>query len=35
LDQAAEMAEHADVIVVGNVIYDDFDQAMATVKTGR
>jgi putative glycerol-1-phosphate prenyltransferase len=35
LQQAVEMAEHADVIVVGNVIYDDFDQAMATVKTGR
>jgi len=35
LDQAAEMAEHADVIVVGNAIYDDFDQALATVKTVR
>ncbi|MDF2786903.1 MAG: heptaprenylglyceryl phosphate synthase [Neobacillus sp.] len=35
LDQAAEMAEHADVIVVGNAIYDDFDQALATVKRVR
>ena len=29
--QAAEMAKHADVIVVGNVIYDDFEQALETV----
>jgi putative glycerol-1-phosphate prenyltransferase len=29
------MAEHADVIVIGNAIYDDFDQALATVKTVR
>ncbi|MFS0779839.1 heptaprenylglyceryl phosphate synthase [Neobacillus sp. 3P2-tot-E-2] len=35
LDQAAEMAEHADVIVVGNAIYDDFDQALSTVKRVR
>lgn len=35
LEQAVEMAEHADVIVVGNVIYDDFDQAIATVKSVR
>lgn len=33
LRQAAEMAEHADVIVVGNVIYDDIEQALATVKS--
>jgi len=31
--QAAEMAKFADVIVVGNVIYEDFDQALETVKT--
>jgi putative glycerol-1-phosphate prenyltransferase len=35
LEQAAEMAEHADVIVVGNAIYDDFEQALATVKSVR
>jgi putative glycerol-1-phosphate prenyltransferase len=29
------MAEHADVIVIGNAIYEDFDQALATVKTVR
>lgn len=34
-DQAAEMAQHADVIVVGNAIYDHFDQALATVKSVR
>ncbi|MEH7272400.1 heptaprenylglyceryl phosphate synthase [Neobacillus vireti] len=33
--QAAEMAKHADVIVVGNAIYDDFAQALATVKAVR
>jgi putative glycerol-1-phosphate prenyltransferase len=34
-DQAKEMAEHADVIVVGNVIYDDLQAALATVKAVR
>ncbi|MEH7438836.1 heptaprenylglyceryl phosphate synthase [Neobacillus drentensis] len=32
-EQAGEMAKHANVIVVGNVIYDDFDQALETVKS--
>jgi heptaprenylglyceryl phosphate synthase len=31
-EQAAEMAKHADVIVVGNAIYENFDQALETVK---
>lgn len=35
VDQAVEMAKHADVIVVGNSIYDQFDQALATVKSVR
>ncbi|PAE23598.1 heptaprenylglyceryl phosphate synthase [Bacillus sp. 7894-2] len=33
--QAKEMAEHADVIVVGNVIYDDLQAALATVNAAR
>jgi putative glycerol-1-phosphate prenyltransferase len=35
VEQAAEMAKHADVIVVGNAIYDHFEQALATVKSVR
>ncbi|WP_286230529.1 heptaprenylglyceryl phosphate synthase [Neobacillus mesonae] len=33
--QAVEMAKHADVIVVGNALYEDFDQALETVKSVR
>ena len=33
--QAKEMAEHADVIVVGNFIYDDLQGALATVEAAR
>jgi putative glycerol-1-phosphate prenyltransferase len=29
--QAAEMAAHADVIVVGNVIYSNLDEALKTI----
>ncbi|RTR26766.1 heptaprenylglyceryl phosphate synthase [Robertmurraya yapensis] len=32
LEQAKEMAQHADVIVVGNSIYTDFNKALETVK---
>ncbi|MEH7107745.1 heptaprenylglyceryl phosphate synthase [Bacillus sp. JJ1764] len=33
--EASEMAKSADVIVVGNAIYDDFEQALETVKAVR
>lgn len=32
LEQAKEMATHADVIVVGNLIYNDIEAALKTVK---
>lgn len=35
VEQAVEMAKHANVIVVGNAIYDQFEQALATVKSVR
>ncbi|WFA05976.1 MULTISPECIES: heptaprenylglyceryl phosphate synthase [Bacillus] len=31
-ETAAKMAEHADVIVVGNAVYENFGQALKTVK---
>lgn len=34
-EQAAEMAKHADVIVVGNAIYENFAKALETVKSIR
>lgn len=34
-EQASQMAEHADVIVVGNIIYDDLQAALATVEAVR
>ena len=35
IEQAKEMAKHADVIVVGNAIYENFDLALETVKINR
>jgi putative glycerol-1-phosphate prenyltransferase len=35
IEQAAEMAKLADVIVVGNAIYENFDLALETVKINR
>ncbi|PWW17280.1 putative glycerol-1-phosphate prenyltransferase [Cytobacillus oceanisediminis] len=34
-EQAKEMAEHADVIVVGNIIYKDLQAALKTVKAAH
>lgn len=31
-EQAGEMAEFADTVVVGNIIYDDLNAAIETVK---
>jgi putative glycerol-1-phosphate prenyltransferase len=35
IEQASEMGKHADVIVVGNAIYENFEQALETVKIDR
>jgi putative glycerol-1-phosphate prenyltransferase len=35
MEQAVEMAEHADVIVVGNAIYENLNLALETVKINR
>jgi putative glycerol-1-phosphate prenyltransferase len=35
IQQAEEMAKHADVIVVGNAIYENFEAALETVKINR
>lgn len=35
LPQAEEMSKHADVIVVGNAIYENFENALKTIKAVR